>query len=1201
MFCGTLKSQTCDLVISKTSNISQVHSGQSFTYRITITNLGPDSAINSIFTDTLPRNVYGVVLFGCTGSGGGVCPGSGLLTVTDSFFSGIVPTLPPNGSVEFVITLNAPSPPPLQSSFTNSARAFPGSGTTDPNLTSNISVTSTTILKITDIEVLGTASKDTIACGSLSDSVDFTIYWINRGLAAADSVRLINSVSSYILNSSGVGNSNFQFDYQIKNVAWNSSSASTSTPTALMSPLTGLSSNISSSILNAGSFVRRWAVGDTIMLSYRIVLNKLNISGCGITRTYNMRNTATFSYTGINISHTNLQDTIISNNIAHTDVYLISCPPDPCYRLDIEVLKERTPTTSIQCITSPQTISYTVKWINHGPFNADSIFLVDRITNLGSYTGLGTAIYLMPFKINNLIWSTSSANSTPPTTHFNIDTGMVSSNILGVVNLQNGSYVPQWAPGDTITLNYDVVFYPPTVSGCGRSYTFNINNQARFIVPSITNIVDTVAGNNIINVQNIIGSCQAPPCSVPDSSDLYVVNNKIGTDTIACNGLPDSINYDVMWVNNGVYNGAGVILRVDLQRAFGTFINNNVNGNTALYTYLYSISNLNWSASSSNTSAPNNNFSQMSGSIQSATFVSTFSTIYSTPIVNWDPGDTIFLRYTLRINSPIVNGCGRNFNFTLRNMAYFSIPASAMLVDTVNYNDRDTLHTFIGNCNAIPCEFTDIASSCESEMLSDSDCDTSFTIDYHAFWVNNGGANADSIRLRHILNSNSNYTSTGNGIYNLPFSISNLNWRTSSSNTSIPSALFVTMSGNSSFISTGLNTNSSSIVQNWAVGDTVHLNYKLTINPNLFSGCGRESRTIIISQTTFDNLRSHLLIDTFASNNNYFNRDTFYLRSTDLAISKSVNPQVTFSGDTVQFEVVFQNAPGGMSDPNARWYDTFPPEIKIITSSIVCDELTGNPGCGTISYDSITRVLSQIIPAMPSNSSVRVTYRAVLDSMPSQTIPLKVYAYTDCKDCVPASNFSQVNFQVDNTLLPVKYMYFKGLKENKNVSLSWETVSEENNMGFEIYRTHNKQDWILLGFVNGLGTSFVNTAYSFVDVQPLTFNYYRLKQLDFDGDFHFSNTILIVFDENEGKFSVNAYPNPFTNILFLDFNRLFRDSDFSYIVYDNIGRVVENVPVFKTNDSLFQLDMSKLSTGNYFVKFTVGSQNEYVKLLKINE
>jgi uncharacterized repeat protein (TIGR01451 family) len=294
-----LFSQTCDLVISKSSNLSQVHTGQAFTYTITVTNLGPDTAFNSTFTDTLPRNVFNVNLSGCMSNNGGVCPGLGLLTISDSFFSGSIPVLPANGTVDFVLNLNAPSPPPTQNSFTNTARVFPASGTTDPNLSSNISVISTTLLKITDIEVVGIASKDTIDCGALADSVDFTIFWINKGMAAADSVRLTNSISSFVINSLGTGNSSFQFDYQIKNVIWESSSVLTSIPTATLSPMFGNSSNTFSNTSNVGSYVLRWSANDTITLKYRMVLNQMSTSGCGISRTFNMRNTASFSFSGI--------------------------------------------------------------------------------------------------------------------------------------------------------------------------------------------------------------------------------------------------------------------------------------------------------------------------------------------------------------------------------------------------------------------------------------------------------------------------------------------------------------------------------------------------------------------------------------------------------------------------------------------------------------------------------------------------------------------------------------------------------------------------------------------------------------------------------------------------------------------------------------------------------------------------------------
>ena len=100
----------------------------------------------------------------------------------------------------------------------------------------------------------------------------------------------------------------------------------------------------------------------------------------------------------------------------------------------------------------------------------------------------------------------------------------------------------------------------------------------------------------------------------------------------------------------------------------------------------------------------------------------------------------------------------------------------------------------------------------------------------------------------------------------------------------------------------------------------------------------------------------------------------------------------------------------------------------------------------------------------------------------------------------------------------------------------WSTATETNNQGFEIERLQDSKieslkEWEMVGFVPGFGTTTEIHQYSFVDESLQSGNYqYRLKQIDFDGNFEYSNILEVTVDA-PAEFSLEQnYPNPFNPV-----------------------------------------------------------------------
>ena len=111
--------------------------------------------------------------------------------------------------------------------------------------------------------------------------------------------------------------------------------------------------------------------------------------------------------------------------------------------------------------------------------------------------------------------------------------------------------------------------------------------------------------------------------------------------------------------------------------------------------------------------------------------------------------------------------------------------------------------------------------------------------------------------------------------------------------------------------------------------------------------------------------------------------------------------------------------------------------------------------------------------------------------------------------------------------LPVDLVSFNASLDDKQVALRWETASEENNEGFEIQKSSNGRDWEVLEWVEGNGTTAELNTYDYLDRAPFAGdNYYRLKQIDYDGQFEFSDIVLLRYDVADVVVEVSPNPSP---------------------------------------------------------------------------
>jgi len=170
------------------------------------------------------------------------------------------------------------------------------------------------------------------------------------------------------------------------------------------------------------------------------------------------------------------------------------------------------------------------------------------------------------------------------------------------------------------------------------------------------------------------------------------------------------------------------------------------------------------------------------------------------------------------------------------------------------------------------------------------------------------------------------------------------------------------------------------------------------------------------------------------------------------------------------------------------------------------------------------------------------------------TYDMALTSITDANGCSSSSSqFITLNV---GSPLPVSLTQFTGVAIRQDVKLEWSTASESNNKGFEVERSTDATKWLNVGFVAGNGTSMVKRNYGLTDKNLPTGKYfYRLKQIDLDGRFNFSNILPI--DVN-GKLSYElnqSFPNPTHGASTITYSIPVK-SQVTLTVYDMQGRVV---------------------------------------------
>lgn len=185
--------------------------------------------------------------------------------------------------------------------------------------------------------------------------------------------------------------------------------------------------------------------------------------------------------------------------------------------------------------------------------------------------------------------------------------------------------------------------------------------------------------------------------------------------------------------------------------------------------------------------------------------------------------------------------------------------------------------------------------------------------------------------------------------------------------------------------------------------------------------------------------------------------------------------------------------------------------------------------------------------------------------------------------------------------IPVELISFTALIENNSVVLNWSTATELNNQGFHIERKSELKDFETIGFIKGNGTTNEIMNYSFVDKNISSGNYfYRLKQIDLDGSFKYSNEINIKYNLPQKFVLEQNHPNPFnpsTKIKFqIPYNKFVKLN-----VYNIIGQHIKTLVNEEKIAGNYEIDFiaEDITSGFYIYTIQAGDFIQTRKMILI--
>lgn len=172
-------------------------------------------------------------------------------------------------------------------------------------------------------------------------------------------------------------------------------------------------------------------------------------------------------------------------------------------------------------------------------------------------------------------------------------------------------------------------------------------------------------------------------------------------------------------------------------------------------------------------------------------------------------------------------------------------------------------------------------------------------------------------------------------------------------------------------------------------------------------------------------------------------------------------------------------------------------------------------------------------------------------------------------------------FNASCSIVPIDLINFEASKSNDYVQLDWSTASEVNNAYFDIERSIDGRNFTLIDNVRGANNSNTLRNYTVFDKTPFTgLNYYRLKQVDFDGRFDYSKTEEVDF---ENSLTFDIYPNPASDNIFIQSSEAYESIE----ILNVLGKLV-----YQREAAGSSVSLHSLPSGIYYIRILDSTKHQ---------
>ncbi len=358
------------------------------------------------------------------------------------------------------------------------------------------------------------------------------------------------------------------------------------------------------------------------------------------------------------------------------------------------------------------------------------------------------------------------------------------------------------------------------------------------------------------------------------------------------------------------------------------------------------------------------------------------------------------------------------------------------------------------------------------------------------------------------------------------------------------------------------------------------------------------------------------------------------LLSIDLTSSgfdRAFQPQVTWGNNTtptgttewwMEFEVSFVNATNG-SPVNVASFSTT--AIDIDGNGDKISEWVGFYGLNSyavennslLQYGSITEVLNSVTSVVGTRFNGPTTNFNNIDTSSTSVMATATYVNKNvfrirtggkstgsngAADRMYSLWFKSFNFNIPVQLgLPVSLKSFTASLVNKKPVLNWVSSKEENLNLYVLERSLNGKDYSDVVYLFANGNTSSDSKYNYSDAGVASVNkgiiYYRLRMVDLDGSFKYSETRMVRMGDNAKTAQITVYPNPAVSEIRITLPDAWQQKPVTLEVYSVSGQTMKR-SARATASQTETLDISSLPAGAYFVKASSGEETSMQRIVK---